>query len=884
MDRLPAFLAAMSRSSHDVSAILDLAAQAGAAVLQAPCAVLAAEPHGWRVASVAADGQPAGAQAATRTQQALARGLAALLDQPQADASLRELAGAPQGGRLPLDGGQGWCAELVGLGWVTLDLTPIRAGEELLGVLLTARPAGPARDLGPQGQLSSHVATFLDTAKVLTQMRQSSMVLDAMPDAVIGFSRDREVILWNTGAERMYGIGEEDALGKCLDQLIPTDYGPVADYEGWTGGAASLGGGAATAISLINQGRWNGRVRQKTRDGAIRHVDMTITSIFEAGVLQGAVCMNRDVTDLVEAERRRAEHERRIQALLDASSALTAVVDAQGRVTAVNTAWVAHARTGAALVTALGVGSDYLAALTEVAQHDEAASLLLAGLQDVLSGAAHSFEMDYDIVLADGTAAVFAAHMEPMPGAEGGAFTTHTDISARKAFERELAHRAEHDPLTGLLTRHGLTQRLGAMVAQPGLELGLIIVDLDRFKDVNDTLGHPAGDQVLVAVAQRLRLANPGGLVARLSGDEFGLVIEGLSDHGSLARRADAIRRTVADPLTVGGRELFFGCNVGIARAADIVAGPEAAADLIRAADTAMYRAKERGRNNIVAFDEGLRADVERRMRLSSWLERALEHNQIRVKYQGQYRCIDGRQVGVEALVRWHHPEAGDVSPGEFIAIAEESGRIIGIGSAVLHEACRVATDWVQMCEGEFTVAVNLSPLQLITPELVDDVRRALMLSHLPAQCLTLEVTEGALIADPAAASQALARLRALGVRISVDDFGTGYSSLAYLARFPLDELKVDRMFVRDIERDPKARALTEGIIRIGHALGMRVIAEGVETPGQLRIITGAGADCYQGFLASRAEPADFVTTALLSSSGRDLSAEAAREAGRLWQ
>lgn len=883
MDRLPAFLAAMSRSSHDVSAILALAAQAGAVVLGAPCAVLVGAPRGWQVAATAAYGPPPDVQADPEVATLLEASLTTMLGDPRAGEQLQSRAHASGGWQVALDGSSRWAAELLGRGLGTLDLTPVRVGDELLGILITTHPDCGHRGLEPQAQLSAHVATFLDTAKVLTQMRQSSMVLDAMPDAVIGFSRDREVILWNSGAEHMYGISEEQALGRCLDKLIPTDYGSAEGFEGWTGGDGSLGGGAATAISLINRGRWSGRVRQQTSTGVIRHVDMTITSIFEAGMLQGAVCMNRDVTELVEAERRRAEHERRIQALLDASSALTAVIDARGRVTAVNTAWLANGQTGAAFVPALGVGSDYLATLTQVAQEDDSARRLLDGVQAVLSGAAQRFEMDYDIVRPDGSAAAFAAHVEPMPGSDGGAFTTHTDISVRKAFERELEHRAEHDPLTGLLTRHGLTHRLGALVGQPGHRLGLIIVDLDRFKDVNDTLGHRAGDRVLVAMAERLRRANPSGLVARLSGDEFGLVIEGLADQASLVRRADSIRRVVADPLEVVGRELFFGCNVGIARAADIVAGPEAAADLIRAADTAMYRAKERGRNNIVAFDEGLRADVERRMRLSSWLERALEHDQFRVKYQGQYRCLDGRQVGVEALVRWHHPEAGDVSPGEFIAIAEESGRIIGIGSAVLHEACRAAAEWVLLSEGEFTVAVNLSPMQLLTPELVDDVRRALLLSHLPAQCLTLEVTEGALIADPAAASQALARLRALGVRISVDDFGTGYSSLAYLARFPLDELKVDRMFVRDIERDPKTRALTEGIIRIGHALGMRVIAEGVETPGQLRILTGAGADCYQGFLSSRAEPADFVTTELLSGAGRDLAAEQARDAGRLW-
>ncbi len=336
-------------------------------------------------------------------------------------------------------------------------------------------------------------------------------------------------------------------------------------------------------------------------------------------------------------------------------------------------------------------------------------------------------------------------------------------------------------------------------------------------------------------------------VIGRLAGDEFVLIVPDVRDRAELARLAGDLARVITAPLPLGDRELYFGVNIGTALSSDTESGPDLAANLLRAADTAMYRAKSRGRNSIVAYDEGLRADVGRRVQISSWLNHALDRGEISVAYQPQFRCLDGRQVGVEALMRWRHPEAGDISPAEFIAIAEESGAILTIGAWVLAQACQQAAEWAPISGPDFSVAVNLSPHQLIDPGLLDIVRSALLRSRLPATALTLEVTEGALIDDPEAATEALARLRALGVRISLDDFGTGYSSLAYLAKFPVDELKVDRVFVRDIERDPRTRALAEGIVRIGHALGMRVLAEGVETPGQLRILTGRGVRLLPG-------------------------------------
>jgi diguanylate cyclase (GGDEF)-like protein/PAS domain S-box-containing protein len=770
-----------------------------------------------------------------------------------------------------------WASELDRQGIAALGVTSLVAREHRLGLLVTARlaeqPALSTAELGEQARVAGQLAHALDNAAALAQMRQSGLVLDAMPDAIVGFSRDREVILWNHGAEQLYGFTEAEALGRKLDDLVTTDYGSAGGAQG------------SPAISLINKGSWTGRVTQRTSTGRVLHADVSIASVVADGMLRGAVSISRDVTSVVQAEQQRGEDQRRMQALLDASRAMTAVFDRSGVLLAVNAEWVRGMVARGLAAEAVGIGADYLGVMRAATAGADDARAILAGIEAVLTGRSEGFEWDHDVTMADGTVRAYMASVAPMPGAQGGGFATHTDITSRKVAERQLAHQATHDPMTGLRTRRGVEQALEPALRQAterGLAVGAIIADLDRFKDVNDTLGHEAGDQVLMQMAERLVSFEPASVIGRLAGDEFALILPEVRDRAELARLAGDLARRITAPLPLGDRELFFGVNIGTALSSDTDPGPDASANLLRAADTAMYRAKARGRNSIVAYDEGLRADVARRVQISTWLNRALERNEITVAYQPQFRCLDGRQVGVEALMRWHQPEAGDISPGEFVAIAEESGAIIPIGAWVLQEACLRAADWLRIAGSDFTVAVNLSPHQLIDPGLLDIVRSALLRSRLPATALMLEVTEGALIDDPEAATEALAKLRALGVRISLDDFGTGYSSLAYLAKFPVDELKVDRVFVRDIERDPRTRALAEGIVRIGHALGMRVLAEGVETPGQLRILTSAGCDCYQGFIAAAAESAERATERLRHRAlGRDIPPEAALAAGR---
>ena len=431
MQLLPDYLMAMSRSGHDVATVLAIGAEAAARATSSTAAVLVHQGGGVRLAALH-DSDP-------DRQEVVAAALAEV-DLDGADSPFDTALGSGQNALLAVGQlavarpGPAWAASLDRAGLAFLGLTPLVARERTLGVLVTARlaadPAPTTRDLAAQAQVAAHLATFVDNATALAHMRQSSLVVDAMPDAIIGFSRDREVILWNHGAEQMYGIPEAEALGQRLDDLISNEYGPAA--RGMSG----------PAISLINKGSWTGRVRQRTRDGRVLHADVALASIVEDGILRGAVSINRDVSELVKAEAQRAEDERRMQALLDASRALTAVFDQDGRVVAVNAEWAAHIALGGLRPEEVGVGCDYIAALRRAAAASDDAAAVLAGIEAVLAGRSSSFEWDYDTTDPDGSIRAYMVAVARMPGEQGGAFATHTDITTRQVMESPLAHQA----------------------------------------------------------------------------------------------------------------------------------------------------------------------------------------------------------------------------------------------------------------------------------------------------------------------------------------------------------------------------------------------------------------------------------------------------------
>jgi len=431
------------------------------------------------------------------------------------------------------------------------------------------------------------------------------------------------------------------------------------------------------------------------------------------------------------------------------------------------------------------------------------------------------------------------------------------DISERKHAELELAHRALHDPLTELPNRALFLDRVEHAVARlqrAQARLALLFLDLDRFKLINDSLGHDCGDELLVQAADRLRgLLRPRDTVARLGGDEFTVLCEDIADERHAVEIAERIAESLAAPFALSGGEAFVTASIGIVVCDD----PEARAeDLIRDADAAMYRAKARGRSLWELFDEDVRARVTQRLEVKNALHRAIERGELELYYQPTVSLATGEIEGAEALLRWNHPELGVVPPIDFIPLAEETGLILQIGQWVLEQACAQAAHWqAERPERAFVMALNLSPRQLAQPDLPQLVGGAVAASGIDPGQLCLEITESVLVHDFAAAVAALRELKELGVRLAVDDFGTGYSSLTYLKGFPVDVLKIDRSFVAGVGRDAEDAPIVSAVVGLARALGMTTVAEGVETPEQLFEVRRLGCASAQGYYFARPRP-----------------------------
>ncbi|HVS01454.1 MAG TPA: EAL domain-containing protein [Thermoanaerobaculia bacterium] len=434
---------------------------------------------------------------------------------------------------------------------------------------------------------------------------------------------------------------------------------------------------------------------------------------------------------------------------------------------------------------------------------------------------------------------------------------TLVDITSRKRVEEQLVHNALHDPLTDLPNRALFLDRLevamGRWRRRDARLFAVLFVDLDRFKLVNDSLGHAHGDELLMAIAERLRRClQPGDTVARLGGDEFALLVEDLDSATAAIRVAEQIADELAAPFELGGHELYTAASVGIVLAR---ATYQRAEELLRDADTAMYRAKAQGRARHVVFDPEMHQLAVARLRLESDLRRALEREELELHYQPIVSLASGGVVGVEALLRWRHPEEGLLLPADFLEVAAETGLILPIGNWVVQQACRQAREWHRVQAG-LGVHVNLHARELHQPGLVEVVQAALTDSGLAADRLHLELTEYVVMEEPDEAVEVLGRLRALGVRVCIDDFGIGYSSLSYLHRFPITTLKIDRSFVGRIGRPQDGTEIVRTIGALGRTMELTAIAEGVETEAQLAALRELGYELAQGYLFARPLPA----------------------------
>jgi diguanylate cyclase (GGDEF)-like protein/PAS domain S-box-containing protein len=456
-----------------------------------------------------------------------------------------------------------------------------------------------------------------------------------------------------------------------------------------------------------------------------------------------------------------------------------------------------------------------------------------------------------------------------------GVVLTFRDITDRKRFEDELKTMAFRDPLTRLANQALFIDRLDHALAaarRQARSVGVLFLDIDDFKRINDSLGHSAGDRLLLAIAERLQgVIRDEDTAARFGGDEFTILVADAASESEATEVAERIETALRTPFTIDGHELFVSASIGIALSGGHTGHSEA---LVRNADLAMYRAKLNGKARHETFEGSMAADTLTRIELETDLRHALDRKEFRVYYQPIVAVADGQIVEVEALVRWEHPVRGLIQPNDFIPAAEETGLIVPIGQWVLEEACRQAATWGrELAAPAISMSVNLSARQFQHPSLLDDVDRALRMAELDPAALTLEITESVVMKDPKSAAAKLREIKALGVRVAVDDFGTGYSSLAYLKDFPVDSLKIDRSFTQGLGIGEDDSAIVKSIVALGHALHLSVTAEGIETEDQLAHLQALRCDRGQGYLFARPAPPNELATLLLGRTARPRAA-----------
>jgi diguanylate cyclase (GGDEF)-like protein/PAS domain S-box-containing protein len=570
----------------------------------------------------------------------------------------------------------------------------------------------------------------------------------------------------------------------------------------------------------------------------------------------------------------RRESEARFRSLVQHSSDLITVIDAEATIT----------YQSPSVERVLGYDADELVGrnFAELIHPHEAHRITPLLVDDIVSAHPQVEVVECRLKHANGSWLLFEIYrtnLQHDPNVAGIVLNSR-DISERKEFEQQLAHQAFHDSVTDLANRALFSNRVEHALSRQTREasgLGVIFVDLDDFKIINDSLGHAAGDEVLREVGHRLgRCVRPMDTVARFGGDEFAILVEDTYHPEAVVEVADRVLESLQSPIAVEGKEVFIRASVGIAMLDGEEAMTSAAEDLMRNADVAMYRAKREGKGHYRLFEPEMHADVLGRLELKGALQRAIERGEMRLHYQPVVELPSLKILGLEALVRWQHPERGLVSPGDFIPLAEETGLIVPLGNWVLNEACKQAKFLQDMVASSdpLTMSVNVSVKQLHQKDLVGTINQALSDSGLDPSLLMLEITESVLMIDTDATIAKLHELKELGIRLAVDDFGTGYSSLSYLSRFPVDVLKIDRSFVSQVHANGQGSALAAAIVSLGETLKLQTVAEGIERPAQLNRFVELGCMMAQGFLVAKPMDIDGTLEFLRPSLGGEVSSE----------
>ena len=671
--------------------------------------------------------------------------------------------------------------------------------------------------------------------------RYRASLVAHVSDAIIGIDAEGKIESWNEAAQAIYGWSEDEVTGLPIGAVVS--------------------GNRSDSATLLERGR---RVHCR-KDGSVVEVLVSIDPIIDDDLQpSGWVVVCTELTDARQAEAGRRAAEERFEAVVASLSEGIVLFDADGKVSARNEA---AARilgdrlddgSGHEIFTggAIAISADGQPLSPDMFPH---ARTLATGESedDVVIGVTDSTGQRQWLSLSSRLLSEREGGDSPM------VVCSFTDVTGRRAAEAQLHWLAYHDSLTGLGNRSLFNDELERellMSAQRGTNLAVLFIDLDRFKLVNDSFGHKSGDEVLLAFAQRFRSAiRAGDLVSRFSGDEFVVLCRNVHDVQVAVSLANEYARLLAEPVPLStGRNVEVPSSVGVSF---VMRGRQSAQDTLQQADAAMVQAKNNGRSRVEVFDESLRAKSVARLEIYDDLRHSIDNNELAVHYQPIASVRDSRIVAMEALVRWHHPSRGLLGPMEFIPFAEETDLIFKLGRWVLREACQTMAYWRAELPGaqDSYITVNLSAHQLSDPELLDSIAKALTDSGLPPEALVMEVTESMLMSDTSASIAMLSGIHEMGVGLAIDDFGTGYSSLAQLKRFPVKIVKIDKSFVDGLGTFENDEAIVAAIVQLSKALGLVVLAEGVETQLQLQRVTELGCDLYQGYLMARPTQADKV-------------------------
>jgi diguanylate cyclase (GGDEF)-like protein/PAS domain S-box-containing protein len=736
-------------------------------------------------------------------------------------------------------------------------------------------------DLRLMEAVAEHVGIAIGQARLYDRVRESEEKFRALiqnsSDLITLYDREGVIRYVSPALERILGYEPEERIGSTSFGLIhPKDVARAKELF-----AEAL---RRPGIPIPAE------VRARHRDGSWRYIEAVGTNMLDHPSVGAVVLNGRDVTQRKEAEARLREAEKRYRTLVERIPAITYIQEPEepSRTTYISPQY--EEILGYSVEECLGDPEHW----TKILHPDDRERVAAEDRRTNATG--EPFGMEYRQFAKDGSVVWIRDEAAAVRDEEGRVrywIGVQIDITERKLLEERLEYQAFHDTLTGLPNRALFMDRLERALSRTKRKKGQVAVlflDVDNLKVVNDTLGHEAGDRLLTEVTGLLKTClRPADTVARLSGDEFAILLEDVEGKSGATRVAERVAEALRAPLAIKGRETFITASIGIALSGPArVSAQEQAETLLRQADLAMYRAKSRGKAHHEVFDPGMDVSAFERLEMGNDLRRALERDEFRVYYQPKMQLDITLQqrlrfsggtaivaasgvtkkpgiVGMEALVRWEHPERGLLAPKEFIPVAEESGLIVPIGRKVLEEACRQARAWQELYPGEgpLVMCVNISARQFQHPELAQDIAQVLHQAELEPYLLQLEITENVLMEDVHATVDTLRKLEGLGVQFAIDDFGTGYSSLSYLKRFPVGFLKIDRSFVEPLGKDPEDAVIVSGIISLAHTLGMQVVAEGVETAQQLAYLQGLGCDMAQGDYFSEPLPSEAASALL---------------------